>query len=167
MPLVDGAPLAFPYYAVLANAFQQIVVMKAPVGGNVVNYVIGSDNFELVTILSAVYSTSAVAGTRTAYLSCIDQDGNVIFRAPSTFAHGPSVIVSYVWSAAIASPFTGPNNFGMIPLPSLVMSPGYSFTTNVTNGDPGDRWTQPVVTTLRVPTGSPTRTTTAIAPAHV
>ena len=90
--------------------------------------------------------------------------GDVIFQAAAPVQQLAGTIRTYTWSNAVSNAYASPTGEVIVPLPSLVLFPGYRILVSFIGFLTGDSINSAVFTVVRFPTGPQLEEVTPLAP---
>jgi hypothetical protein len=95
----------------------------------------------------------------------VNGDGVVFGTFPTTAAVAASGIITVTWAIGVNVPGGGGNAAPVVPLPDLILDPGYSIAIGAIGLDAADQLGQALLLVNHIPTGptGPPNRTSAIA----
>lgn len=149
LQLVD---VALPAAAREDLAWSDSVVFPAQVGAIVFRFTCPGDFYFLPRIARAILNTDATVINRLVLLSFFDSDGNNTFQVPPTAVQAATTAAAYNYAASVSSAYGPISGQIMLPMPSILLLPGYAVQVFVSGAGPTDTLSF-VLSGIKIPSG--------------
>lgn len=152
MPVLFNS-ISLPAYALVDDAFPQIVKIADNGLGGSSAYTAGGHYIDVPVLFQVTLTTSAAVATRTVQVLILDGDGNSIALHPAPATQTASLIINYQFDAAVPFAYGPVGRSAVAPLPQVALLPGWSFIPRVDILGAGDTWAGLTLSIVRIPTG--------------
>ena len=134
-----------------AVGWQQALHLPAPAAGAQWSHTVDGRYLERLVSVFTSFQASAVVASRYPVLALVDGDGRTVTEVPvgAAIAAGSLLVASLTAGAPVAATGAGGAVGGY--LPDLLLPGDWQWQSRVTNMDPGDQWSAPVLLVQRFP----------------
>lgn len=123
-----------------AIGWQEPIYLPAPAAGAQWSYTVDGRYFERVISIFALFQTSAVVANRFPLVRIMDANGSIIAEVPLGATIVAGTLLTGCLMLAAPSFATGAGGAVNGFFPDILLPPGWSISTSVTNMDVGDQW---------------------------
>ena len=145
------SPLELPDYAD-PTAGEQTIETVPNSGSFSVTYTFKSGYVYVLLIVRFSFGTDGVAGNRYATITFKDGQNRILTDAISPGAQPASTGLAYNFVTTLAYAIVHTDADSVVPMPPLVMYPGFSISPGALGHDVGDAVTSVILTYVRYPT---------------
>jgi hypothetical protein len=135
------------------RGFTDVVRLVNPPAGSVATHVIPSAASEIFLTACATLTASAVVATRFLTLTLANGDGSIFATFAATAGVVASGVATVTWALGANIPGGAGNAAPCVPLPDIIMQPGWRVSIGAVGLDVGDQLSGLALTIAHIPTG--------------